>query len=464
MRRDEESTAQELVALGPLLPTLWSQTSSHQSMEHLLYVILRRRWLILALFVAFGVAAAVTQLARPPVRSGVAKILLKADRVSLQISSLAPQTAKVPNTTQALKAELEMIESRDVLLPVAEKILTEGGMAKDAPEFADAAWRLAVSLGDKLLPVAKPDTSVIELRYFAQTEAEAVKNLKLIVDQYLEHHAMAYGGSAELLKFYEQEKARARDELEAAEDALREWQQNNKVISVEDQVKALFSLLTAQQQALQEAKAGRQTTRHGNPILTALNQQLSTKQVELNELKQRYTDNDRNVKEKQEQVFLIQKQIAEADRVVGASLASQTAALQTQIRETNEELERLRTQKVDGERLARAVELSRDTFLLYGKKVEEARISSKLDKEGLSNLAIIERPHAAGTDDLIERIGSVALASMVGLTLGAALAFGLAFFNKALRTRRDVESYLGLPVLAVIPDLRTQPLLPRPVQ
>jgi capsular polysaccharide biosynthesis protein len=38
--------------------------------------------------------------------------------------------------------------------------------------------------------------------------------------------------------------------------------------------------------------------------------------------------------------------------------------------------------------------------------------------------------------------------------LGLAVAIGLALFNSALRMEEDIEHYLKLPVLAVIPDLQ----------
>jgi capsular polysaccharide biosynthesis protein len=52
----------------------------------------------------------------------------------------------------------------------------------------------------------------------------------------------------------------------------------------------------------------------------------------------------------------------------------------------------------------------------------------------------------------------VLLAAFVGLTLGLAIAFGFEFFNNSLRTQDDAEHYLGLPVLAAIPDLRERPI------
>jgi capsular polysaccharide biosynthesis protein len=52
----------------------------------------------------------------------------------------------------------------------------------------------------------------------------------------------------------------------------------------------------------------------------------------------------------------------------------------------------------------------------------------------------------------------VGLSSIVGLALGLAIAFALELANNTLRTRSDVEYYLGVPVLAVIPDAKSRQL------
>jgi capsular polysaccharide biosynthesis protein len=55
---------------------------------------------------------------------------------------------------------------------------------------------------------------------------------------------------------------------------------------------------------------------------------------------------------------------------------------------------------------------------------------------------------------LKKRLAIVFLAATVGLMLGLAAAIGLALFNSSLRMEEDIEHYLKLPVLAVIPDLQ----------
>ena len=77
----------------------------------------------------------------------------------------------------------------------------------------------------------------------------------------------------------------------------------------------------------------------------------------------------------------------------------------------------------------------------------------------LANVALIGPPHATAGTDFNKRIIMVILAGIVGAVLGTGIAFGVEFMNNVLRTRHDVEYYLGLPVLAAIPELPPRPLM-----
>src|SRR5688572_25752723 len=80
--------------------------------------ILKWKWLIVMLFLAFTVAAGVAMYMKPPVRTATAKILLKPDRVSLQMSGVSASVGgKLPYPAQVLQSEVELIKSREVLIP-----------------------------------------------------------------------------------------------------------------------------------------------------------------------------------------------------------------------------------------------------------------------------------------------------------------------------------------------------------
>ena len=436
------------------------ETRAGGTAKQLFMAIFKWKLLIFSLFLAFTVAAGVAMYMKPPVRTATAKILLKPDRVSLQISGYGGSVAgKLPYPPQVMQSEVELIKSREVLLPVAKRLLVSDARPEQELNDGEVEAQIA-SLRNNTVPVAFPDSSVIQVTYFAETSREAVRVLKLMLDQYMVQHEIVYTGSTKLLTFYEQERDRVGTQLRVAEEQLKKWQDANNVVSIDEQISRLITTLGERERALQQADTelamGRETVR--DPLVAKLKGDLVAAEVVLQDVLQRYTESDRRVQERREQVALIKKELRSAEKVFLSSLNSQRDTLRAQVREASAALAAMREKKLEFNRLSRMVELSRDAFMLYGKKVEEARMAAKLDKEQLSNVAVIEEPYAPFGTDIYKRIAVTLLAAIVGLSLGVAIAFGFDFFNNSVRTEDDVEYYLGVPVLASIPDFKDRPL------
>ncbi len=69
----------------------------------------------------------------------------------------------------------------------------------------------------------------------------------------------------------------------------------------------------------------------------------------------------------------------------------------------------MREKKVKIDELSRLVELHKDAFMLYGKKLEEGRIATGLGKEQLANVALIGPARATAGTDLTKRITMICL-------------------------------------------------------
>jgi uncharacterized protein involved in exopolysaccharide biosynthesis len=502
--------AQEITPAGSSYPAYPLQPESKESWEatkQLFFALFKWQRLILGFFLAFTVGAAVAMLLKPPVRSATAKVLLKTDRMPLQISGLTNLNVRTLYSPQVLQSEVEMIKSRDVLLPVAKKLLIAQGKTEKELTLEDVESKI-LSLAMNTVPAALPDTNVIQVTYFAPSAGEAEQILGMMLDEYLDQEGAIQSGSAKLITFYEQEKERAGLDLRAAEEQFKKWQEATNILSSDQQIVNHLSLLAEREGTLQRSKAEMEATRAKiatiskqlnaeperavtsreqvmNPLVTKLKTDLVTAELALQDLLQRHTDKDRRVREKREQIALLKTALGAAEKegdVIGrettelnplrealqkelaaaqallTSQASQVEVLRNQVREAISALNPLREKKVEGDRLYRVVELQKDAFMLYGKKLEEARIAAGLGKEQLANVAVIEKPHALLGTDLLKRILMVVAAGVLGMMLGIAIAFGLEFLNNSFRTRDDVEHYLGLPVLAAIPDLRNRPV------
>ncbi|MBI3796741.1 MAG: hypothetical protein HY268_07210 [Deltaproteobacteria bacterium] len=447
--------ATEIIPAEILNPTWMPEdVRGRESLKQLLFLVFKWRWLILSLPVVFMIATAMVMYVKPPVHTATAKILFKQDRVALQLADLTAASSKTPYSQQLLSSELELFRSRGVLLPAAKKLLTQKGLPIEEIG-AEAIDSQVETLEDHLTVAQVPDSNLIQVNYIAQSAEVALRSLTSIMEEYQEQHSIAHSGSTELQKFYEQERDRAGTALHNAEEELRKWQEANNVVSFDQQIRGILEIQTALETELQRTETDiAKGTGERDPVTSRLKGDVITSEVALQDLLQRYTDQDRRVQEKKEELALLQGKLVSAEHAQQSTLFAGRDALRKQIREIDATLASLREKKFGFDRLSRLVSLNQDTFLLYGKKVEEARIAAGLDAEQLSNIAVIEQPYISSDSDLKKRLAIVILASVVGLMLGLGVAIGLALFNSSLRMEEDIEHYLKLPVLAVIPDLQ----------
>ena len=86
--------------------------------------------------------------------------------------------------------------------------------------------------------------------------------------------------------------------------------------------------------------------------------------------------------------------------------------------------------------------------------MEQARIDQQLESGNISNLRLTQAPSLMGKP--LSRKGLLILSmALVCGTLGAvALAYGSELMDQSLATATDVETSLGVPVLASLPSTR----------
>lgn len=520
-----------------------SERPGPSPISQVLYVIFKWRRLILCLTLAFTVAAVLLAVLKPAVRTASAKILFKQDRAALQISGLSAAAARLPYSPQALQSEVELFRSRSVLLPASQALL---GDRKVSPGELEGKINL---LRTNLVVAMIPETNIIQLTYSGTSTANAEESLRTIVKYYMEAHAAAFRDSPAVVEFYDKETKQAATQLRNAEESLTKWQEANSTVAIDPEITGQLEKFATLEKNLNQTEAeiqGNQARlaalerlvkgqperavmmreRMPNPLIAKLQADLATAEVAMKEaanisplvtkvktdlvvaevaledLRRRYTDRDRVVLEKKEQVIMLRQEVANAERsavevaqervkqtkkelasaqtdaevpgreAVGpnplreglerdlvtaraqaTALASQRDALRQQSRDAAVSLASLRGKKVGVDRLVRDVSIARESYLSHAKRLEESKIAAGLDKQNLSDIAIVEHPYSTGESDLLKRILIVVLAAVVGAGLGIAGAFTVEFLNNSVRTPEDVEFYIGLPVVATIPAL-----------
>jgi len=101
--------------------------------------------------------------------------------------------------------------------------------------------------------------------------------------------------------------------------------------------------------------------------------------------------------------------------------------------------------------LLRTQKLADDSYQLYFRKQEDARITDALDKQRIINVAVIERAVPALQPSGISRTMIVLIAAVLAGLLSMGLAYALDLLDSSFRTPDEVRAFLNVPVLAAVP-------------
>ncbi len=258
------------------------------------------------------------------------------------------------------------------------------------------------------------------------------------------------GGTPNLLAQYENERRAAEAAAEEAEAQLAELERLYAAEPTEE-TESTYSM---------------------NPVLSALRSELAARQVELAELRSKYTDEHPDVMAAQERVAALQKRIDDFEEPVVSVDAPQrnpfSTALRTQILQAQVAVRQARarvtalnhviaTYREDYRdlpekqrrirRLQDQARMARETFLALLTSQRDALIDEHM-KKGLAS--VVDRATTA-TRVGPQLLRTLIFSAVIGVLLGVGLAFLLEIMDNTVRTPEDVTRDLGIPFLGIVP-------------
>jgi polysaccharide biosynthesis protein PslE len=486
---------------GKEIPLLEAPQKYEAPPRRILYVLFKQKRIICAVFLALSAPALIYLLLRPVEYTARSKVLVKPSREFLNISpSAGGQTAlTLFPTAEIINTEIEIIKSPQL----AERLV------RDVP-FPDEDGKVPQSLTEaevksqarwmKYLIQATPDkkSTVIEISMTTPYQQDwTAKAVNRAAELYLEEHLKVHRTQG-IGEFYDEQEKKLELQLTQAVEALQAFQVKEKIIDAPAEITADLGAWAAFDKSLKQTeseireteqkvsalddqlKQQKATISSGtniteNPVYTQIRNRLTGLELERDGLLQRYTPEDRTVKDKQKEIDDLKKKL---ETVKPTSVGSENISLndvhrrilnellgaRVQLKALNEKKAAL-TQQVENyssaaadkkrkgfeyDRLLRDVNVKKANLDLYKQKAEEARISDAMDEQKFSNAYILERANPplgrAGRSFLV-----LAMITLIG-SAGAAIAaaFGIEYFNSTLRNEGDIEDQIGLPVLATI--------------
>lgn len=491
---------------GPLEPR--SATAKEQLFE-ILHVVFKRWKLITGLFAVVALSGLLAVLSRGPQFAARGTVMITTDRADVTIQPTEANSLALLKLNESIvNSEVHVIKSRELLEQVVRglALARAGGNVMNIAHAADRNEQIsarAMRIANRLKVTPIRNSNVIEIRFGSGDASQAAQVVNRIIDEYLAFHAMVHSQQG-LSGFYEEQSAILMQNLRRAEDSLSEYALREGIVSPREEIGAAVSSVAAMEAELrtrnaaiagteeklrvvrEQLAAQPETVRRVqhlevNPVVKQLRDHLIDREVDRVALLQKYTDQHRYVRDNLAEIEELSAKLDRATVEEPLSVSSETfsanpvyearlgalldleaklrenrarkLALEEDLARTRRQLVSLKQRALEFERLDQEVKRQRAAVDLYIKRGQEAQLEDAMDQRRFVNVAVVERP-ALPLERTDDRKVPLMLAIISGLAVSLGGAFGLEYLNRTLRFERDVERYLGLPVLGTVADAK----------
>jgi uncharacterized protein involved in exopolysaccharide biosynthesis len=478
----------------------------------LLSVAFRRKKVLLTCFCGLVLGVVLGTILVPREYESEAKILLAHERADpLVTPGAASQFAAHDSAVsgEELNSEVELIRSEDLL----EKVVMVCKLAAPAKDKHTQQRNLAAAvtrLRSQLKVEVIRKSNILSITYYSSSPELSTRVVNTVVTSYLDKHVAIHNLSSEL-RFFDQQVAGYKGELEKATQALTTFSQSSGgAVSPATQRDAVLQRQNEFNATLQQTRSTIAETEErirtlnkeaadtsprittqlrsaDNPqLLQDLKATLLRLQLKRTELLSKYQATYPSVLELDQEIGNTEAALSSAE---SSPLHDQTTDLNpthqwidSELTKAQAELRALEArasnlvgiverydhqahymdeQQLKYEGLVRDAKSAEDNYLLYVRKREETRITNALDQLRILNVTVIEPP----THPYLPRHSS-AFYLVTGLLLAifatVGLLLGLERANNTFSTPRDLEYFTKLPVLAAVPVEHTLSLAAAP--
>ncbi len=453
------------------------------NLRHYWHVVLERRWLVITAFLSVFVLCFVYLVKAPKIYVASARIQI--DRESESALSLREMLSASGVDQDYLQTQYKNLLSRSLLRTVFDKLKLE----KD-PRYAVRLDGVLALLGDiTIVPIRLSRLVDIRVEHTDPKQASVIANA--LANEFIDQNlAQRQKKSLDMLFFLRSEANSVEQDVNRAERSLQAYRELTKIVSLDAERNTIFSALSAAQvehaRAINEARSLQtivdELDKHvasgkglesfpsiGNDTqVKQLQIQLAYLQNELAGLLKRYKD-------KHPTVIQIRSRIDDAKNKLASVASTLVESIRTQARiaRSNEEAQaavykqweekqmQWNAAKMQYDILARNAETSK---ILYNQVLGKMKEIELVGKDKANNIRVTD----VASVPFKNVKPRVTLTLFLGLFGGMGIAIGLAFFvnylDDSIKSQDDVETYLRLPFLGYVPNIKSNSVVERDLQ
>lgn len=463
------------------------QTSSGESNLHFLdywRVIRSRKEVILAVMLLVVVTGTGVTLMLPKQYAADARILVREDNMDVDVFERQMPTGYNPFF---LRTQYEIIQSRQILYQVINNLNLQQVWGEKIHEDGSPVDReeTYLMLRNSVKVQQYRDTSIIAIVLFRENPEEAARIANEIAAVYRDHRlSMKRREVKRAIEVLENEMHKQEEKVARAEDDLERIRKDLGVSMITTGVRAdkmRLQQLEADRIAarvdmiVRKARLDQLDTLNGDELMNAssyivndqalasVRAQLVDSEVTLKVMLETYGLNHPEVRRIQAGVNELKKKLTEALAGLKKGLKADYEVALAKFSALELELETAKTSDIAAEndkfrpfeKAEREVEIQRQILNALRSRVAQQGIEVEVPRTPVEVVDTAEPPQRPVSPNLILNI---LISVFLGLAAGIGLAYFIEYLDTSVKTVDDVESYLGLPVLGVIPQ-KVRPLV-----
>ena len=481
-------------------------------LRQIFHVLNRHRWAIISFTAAITLMAILLVFSMTPIYEATATLQIEQEQA--KVLSIEEVYGIDGGNDSYLNTQFEVLKSRAVLEKVVNKLdllnnPEYNGSLKEAPWYAGMLdWRswfglkepqapddpnmimrdtintLAASIS--IEPVRK--TQIVKIHAQSENPQLAAKIANAVANAYIESYMESkLALTLNATDWMQGRMGELSEKLKVAEEELQNYREQENLIELEgvlsassDELKALTNALVQVRSKLAVSENIYKQIRSGamrkgdsqslqavleHPLIQDLKQEESKLERLVTELSRRYGPKHPQMISAKSELDSIRQnmnlQISnivegvereyEIDSANERSLSGAVEELKQRIQVTNRKEFRLNA-------LEREVQTNKDLYDAFFKRIQETSATSDLQT---ANARIVDQAFTPEAPVKPKKKLIVAVAMLMGLLISCGIAFLLEMLNNTIRTTRDVEEKLNLPVLGVLPKLTEKTVLSR---
>lgn len=431
------------------------------------------------------VAAAVLYLIIvPPTYESVALLRVKQPKgIGSSILESMPM-GNAMATKQLMSTYAEILKSRSVVVPVIEATeeADDDGLY---PRYEDYLEKRVTTNPFK-------DTEIMEVKVNAKTAEDAQKANQLLVNGFLSRLTDLVRGEQKTTRLFIEERVKSsKQELNDAETKVTEFKKENNVLSPDDQIKmaadklSLVDKLRAENQVALEAAKARNSAVNGqlqnnsasiadNNVITAYQKRLAELEAERIDYLDKYTEKHPKVVEVNKEIAGLRRSMNEEINKIASLQTSSTNQVHqglladkfkseaelnvaqsnlntiSQLEERyNKDVQVLSETEQQYLSLLRDARVAQEIYVMLAKRLEEAKVAEVAVS---TEVQVVDDPTLPEKPIKPKKALTLVLSFLLGLFGSSGFVIARELMNRTIKTSDDVETYLGLPVLAQVPS------------